>query len=97
MVINITGGNKTIRSLTKSPVEYCADKLKLNDTIIRHRIFQKLYTRKTEYLVKLILMTTIIDPKEFTMTVDSTVSKRRIMETQYTKWSREAVCLRRIS
>ena len=64
MVINITGGNKTIRSLTKSPVEYCADKLKLNDTIIiRHRIFKKLYTRKTEYLVKLILTTTIIDPK----------------------------------
>ena len=40
MVINITGGNKTIRSLTKSLVEYCADKLKLNDTIIRHRIFK---------------------------------------------------------
>ena len=34
MVINITGGNKTIRSLTKSLVEYCADKLKLNDTIL---------------------------------------------------------------
>ena len=34
MVINITGGNKKIRSLTKSLVEYCADKLKLNDTIL---------------------------------------------------------------
>jgi len=34
MLVSIVGGNKTIRSLTQSLVEYCADKLNLNDSII---------------------------------------------------------------
>ena len=34
MLVNIVGGNKTIRSLTQSLVDYCADKLNLNDSII---------------------------------------------------------------
>ena len=34
MLVSIVGGNKTIRSLTQSLVEYCANKLNLNDSII---------------------------------------------------------------
>ena len=81
MVINITGGNKTIRSLTKSLVEYCADKLKLNDTILLDIEFSRTLYKEDGILGEVDFDDNNHRPKEFTMTVDSTVSKRRIMET----------------
>ena len=75
MVINITGGNKTIRSLTKSLVEYCADKLKLNDTILLDIEFSRTLYKEDGILGEVDFDDNNHRPKEFTMTVDSTVSR----------------------
>ena len=81
MVINIWGGNKKLRSLTISLVEYCADKLKLNDTIRLDIEFSRNLYKEDGILGEVDFDDTNHRPKEFTMTVDSSVSRRRIMET----------------
>ena len=81
MVINIWGGNKKLRSLTISLVEYCADKLKLNDTIRLDIEFSRNLYKEDGILGEVDFDDTNHRPQEFTMTVDSSVSRRRIMET----------------
>ena len=81
MVINIWGGNKKLRSLTISLVEYCADKLKLNDSIRLDIEFSRNLYKEDGILGEVDFDDTNHRPKEFTMTVDSSVSRRRIMET----------------
>ena len=81
MLVSIVGGNKTIRSLTQSLVEYCADKLNLNDSIILDIEFTNKLYKEDGLLGEIDFDDKNHRPKEFTMTVDKTVSKRRIMET----------------
>lgn len=81
MLVNIVGGNKTIRSLTQSLVDYCADKLNLNDSIILDIEFSNKLYKEDGLLGEIDFDDNNHRPKEFTMTVDKTVSKRRIMET----------------
>ena len=81
MLVSIVGGNKTIRSLTQSLVEYCADKLNLNDSIILDIEFTNKLYKEDGLLGEIDFYDNNHRPKEFTMTVDKTVSKRRIMET----------------
>ena len=81
MLVSIVGGNKTIRSLTQSLVEYCANKLNLNDSIILDIEFSNKLYKEDGLLGEIAFDDNNHRPKEFTMTVDKTVSIRRIMET----------------
>ena len=84
MNVYITGGNKNLRELAHSLIDYCASKLFSNN--LRKKITIDLDFTKTLYKEDGILGEVDFDdsnhrPKEFTMTVDATGSKRRIMET----------------
>ena len=81
MLVNIVGGNKTIRSLTQSLVDYCADKLNLNDAIILDIEFSNKLYKEDGLLGEIDFDDNNHRPKEFRMTVDKTVSKRRMLET----------------
>ena len=65
MIVTVSGTNRKITDLTESLVQYCADKLKIKDSVVIDIEFSK----------------SLYNPKEFTITVDSTGSKRRMMET----------------
>ena len=84
MNVYITGGNKSLRELAHSLINYCADKL-FSDNL-RNKISIDVDFTRTLYKEDGILGEVDFDdnnhrPKEFTMTVDITGSKRRIMET----------------
>ena len=84
MNVYITGGNKSLRELAHSLINYCADKL-FSDNL-KNKITIDVDFTRTLYKEDGILGEVDFDdnnhrPKEFTMTVDITGSKRRIMET----------------
>lgn len=84
MIVNTFGGNKNIRYLAESIAQYCADKLfskKLSDKIVLDIEFSRTLLKEDGILGEIDFDDSNHRPKEFTMTVDSTVSKRRILET----------------
>ena len=66
MLVNIVGGNKTIRSLTQSLVDYCADKLNLNDSIILDIEFSNKLYKEDGLLGEIDFDDNNHRPKEFT-------------------------------
>lgn len=81
MLVTVTGANKKISDLTESLVNYCAKKLKLKDSISIDVEFSKTLYKEDGILGEVDFDDSNHRPKEFTITVDSTGSKRRIMET----------------
>ena len=84
MIINITGGTKELRELSESLINYCANMMfskKLNDSIVLDLEFTKKLYKEDGILGELDFDDSNHRPREFTMTVDCSVSKRRIMET----------------
>lgn len=81
MLVTVTGTNKKISDLTESLVNYCAKKLKLKDSISIDVEFSKTLYKEDGILGEVDFDDSNHRPKEFTITVDSTGSKRRIMET----------------
>lgn len=84
MIINTIGGNQQLRDLAKSIAEYCASKLftkKLSDSLVLDIEFSRTLYKEDGLLGEIDFDDSNHRPKEFTITVDSTVSKRRIMET----------------
>lgn len=84
MLVNITGANKHLRSLAHSLVDYCAEHLFPNN--LKNKITLDIEFSKTLYKEDGILGEIDFDdsnhrPKEFTMIIDCTGSKRTIMET----------------
>ena len=84
MLVNITGGTKHLRSLAHSLVEYCAEHLFPNN--LKNKITLDIEFSKTLYKEDGILGEIDFDdtnhrPREFTITVDCTGSKRTMMET----------------
>ena len=84
MIINTFGGNKHTRSLAESIAKFCAEKLfskKLSDKIMLDIEFSKTLLKEDGILGEIDFDDHNHRPREFTITVDSTVSKRRMMET----------------
>ena len=81
MLVTVTGTNKKISDLTESLVNYCAKKLNLKDSISIDVEFSKTLYKEDGILGEVDFDDSNHRPKEFTITVDSTGSKRRIMET----------------
>lgn len=84
MIVNTLGGNKELRQLATSIAEYCADKLfskKLSKNIQLDIEFSRTLYKEDGILGEIDFDDSNHRPREFTITVDSTVSKRRIMET----------------
>ena len=84
MLVNITGGNKHLRSLAHSLVDYCAEHLFPNN--LKNKITLDIEFSKTLYKEDGILGEIDFDdsnhrPNEFTMTIDCAGSKRTVMET----------------
>ena len=88
MNVYITGGNKSLRELAHSPVDYCADKMfseNLRNKLVLDIEFSKTLYKEDGILGEIDFEDSNHKPKEFTMTVDTTVSKRRILETHCTR------------
>ena len=84
MNVYITGGNKSLRELAHSLVDYCADKMfseNLRNKLVLDIEFSKTLYKEDGILGEIDFEDSNHKPKEFTMTVDTTVSKRRILET----------------
>ena len=84
MNVYITGGNKNLRELAHSLVDYCADKMfsdNLRNKLVLDIEFSKTLYKEDGILGEIDFEDSNHKPKEFTMTVDTTVSKRRILET----------------
>lgn len=84
MNVYITGGNKSLRELAHSLVDYCADKMfseNLKNKLVLDIEFSKTLYKEDGILGEIDFEDSNHKPKEFTMTVDTTVSKRRILET----------------
>jgi len=84
MIINIEGGNKQLRELSESIAEFCASKLfskKLSHTLTLDIELSKTLLKEDGILGEIDFDDSNHRPKEFTMTVDCSVSKRKIMET----------------
>ena len=84
MNVYITGGNKSLRALAHSLVEYCGEKLFANN--LKNKIIIDIEFSRKLYKEDGILGEVDFDdnnhrPKEFTMVIDSTGPKRRVMET----------------
>ena len=84
MNVYITGGNKNLRALTHSLIEYCADKL--FSTNLKHKITIDVEFTRTLYKEDGLLGEVDFEdnnhrPKDFTMVVDCTGPQRRVMET----------------
>jgi DNA-binding transcriptional ArsR family regulator len=84
MIITISGGNTSLRNLAHSLIEYCGAKL-LSPTIRKSLIvdleFSRTLYKEDGLLGEIDFNDSNHRPKEFTITVDCTVPKRRIMET----------------
>lgn len=84
MIINTVGGNKQLRQLAQSIAEFCADALfssKLSNSINLDIEFSRTLYKEDGILGEIDYDDSNYRPREFTITVDCTVSKRRIMET----------------
>ena len=84
MNVYITGGNKSLRALAHSLVEYCADKLfssNLNNKITIDIEFSKTLYKEDTILGEVDFDDNNHRPKDFTMVVDCSGSKRQVMET----------------
>lgn len=81
MLITVSGANKKISDLTESLVQYCAKKLKIKNSVSIDVEFSKTLYKEDGILGEVDFDDHNHRPKEFTITVDSTGSKRKIMET----------------
>jgi hypothetical protein len=81
MLVTVSGANKSISDLTESLVHYCAKKLKIKDSVVIDVEFSKTLYKEDGILGEVDFDDNNHRPKEFTITVDSTGSKRTIMET----------------
>jgi len=81
MLVTVSGANKNITDLTESLVRYCAKKLKIKDSVVIDVEFSKTLYKEDGILGEVDFDDSNHRPKEFTITVDSTGSKRTIMET----------------
>ena len=81
MIVTVSGTNKKIANLTESLVHYCADKLKIKDSVVIDVEFSKSLYKEDGLLGEVDFDDSNHKPKEFTITVDGTGSKRKIMET----------------
>jgi hypothetical protein len=81
MIVSVSGTTKKIADLTESLVHYCADKLKIKDSVVIDVEFSRTLYKEDGILGEVDFDDSNHKPKEFTITVDSTGSKRRMMET----------------
>jgi hypothetical protein len=84
MIINVLGGNKQLRDLADSIASYCADKLfskEISDSIELDIEFSRTLFKEDGLLGEIDFDDRSHKPKEFSITVDCTGPKRRIMET----------------
>ena len=81
MIVTVSGTNRKVTDLTESLVHYCADKLKIKDSVVIDIEFSKSLYKEDGLLGEVDFDDSNHNPKEFTITVDSTGSKRRMMET----------------
>jgi hypothetical protein len=81
MLVTVSGANEKVTDLTESLIHYCANKLKIKDSVIIDVEFSKTLYKEDGILGEVDFDDSNHRPKEFTITVDSTGSKRKIMET----------------
>jgi hypothetical protein len=90
MLVTVSGANKSITDLTESLVHYCAKKLKIKDSVVIDVEFTKTLYKEDGILGEVDFDDTNHRPKEFTITVDSTGSKRTIR--QWTATPTTGIC-----
>lgn len=84
MIISITGGKPKLKDLAESITRYSAELLldkKLIDKLTVDIEFSRTLYKEDGILAEIDLDDKMYKPKEFTITVDSTVPQRRIMES----------------
>ena len=89
MNVYITGGNKSLRELAHSLVDYCADKMfseNLRNKLVLDIEFSKTLYKEDGILGEIDFEDSNHKPKEFTMTVDTTLSKEEYWKLLHTKW-----------
>ena len=81
MIVTVSGTNRKVTDLTESLVHYCADKLKIKDSVVIDVEFSRTLYKEDGILGEVDFDDSNHNPKEFTITVASTGSKRKMMET----------------
>ena len=84
MIISITGGSAKLKDLAESMIRYAADLLmdkKLIKKLTVDLEFSRTLYKDDAMLAEIDFDDRLKKPKEFTITVDSTVPMRRIMES----------------
>lgn len=84
MIISITGGNAKLKNLAESITRYSAELLldkKLINKLTVDIEFSRTLLKEDGMLAEIDFEDRVHKPREFTITVDSTVPQRRIMES----------------
>lgn len=84
MIISITGGNAKLKNLAESITRYSAELLldkKLINKLTVDIEFSRTLLKEDGMLAEIDFDDRVHKPREFTITVDSTVPQRRIMES----------------